>query len=462
MTLKRRVAINVAIAFSILFGLAAGIIYYSFASFRKEEFKDRLEEKALTTAKLLLEVKELDKQLLKLIDQNTINKLYNEKTLVFDDKLHLIYSSIDDASIRWNEADLRRLKQTKQFFTQGKDLDLFGIFYDFEKNDYYVLIAAEDKYGNSKLVFLRYTLILTFLGSTGLVWLFTSIFIKKLLHPLDEFQQQITNISANALNVQLQESGKSDEIELLTKAFNQMLLRIESAFDSQREFTSNASHELRTPLSRMAFQTENLLQENQYPPEINSYLRSMHEDIHQLSDLVNSLLLLSKFSKQGDKQPFKAERVDEIIFDVVARIRKLEPQFDLDFEIIEDENTEVTLELQGVRSLLEIAFSNLLKNAYLYSADKKVKLVLKQPNARELYISIRNLGSSLSEKEQKRLFEPFFRGKNAQGTHGSGLGLRIVKRILDYHEASIQYSFSAEQINQFELIFKTQSLRSSI
>jgi signal transduction histidine kinase len=458
MTLKRQVAINVAVAFSILFGLAAGVIYYSFASFRKEEFKDRLEEKALTTAKLLLEVKELDNQLLKLIDQNTINKLYNEKTLVFDDKLRLIYSSIDDASIRWDETDLKRLKRTKKFFTQGKDLDLFGIFYDFEKNDYYVLIAAEDKYGNSKLVFLRYSLILTFLGSTGLVWLFTSIFIKKLLRPLDEFQQQITSISGNALNVQLQESGKNDEIELLTKAFNQMLLRIESAFDSQREFTSNASHELRTPLSRMAFQTENLLQKDQYPAEIAAYLRSMHEDIHQLSDLVNSLLLLSKFSKQGNTQPLKPERVDEIIFDVVAKIKKVEPQFDFDFEIIEDKNSETTLEIQGIRSLLEIAFSNLLKNAYLYSTNKKVRLALEQPNTQELHIYIRNQGNPLIEKEQKRLFEPFFRGKNAQGTHGSGLGLRIVKRILDYHEANIKYSFLADQYNQFELIFKTKPI----
>jgi len=460
MTLKRRVAINVAIAFSLLFGLAEGVIYYSFATFRKEEFKDRLEEKALTTAKLLLEVKELDKQVLKLIDQNTINELYNEKTLVFDDQLRLIYSSIDDASIRWNEADLKRLKHSKQFFIQGKDLDLFGIFYDFEKNDYYVLIAAEDKYGNSKLEFLFYSLILTFLGSTGLVGLFTSIFIKKLLRPLDEFQQQITNISANALNVQLQESGKSDEIDLLTKAFNQMLLRIESAFDSQREFTSNASHELRTPLSRMAFQTENLLQKAQYSQEIQSYLRKMYEDIHQLSDLVNSLLLLSKFNKQSTHQSFKAERVDEIIFDVVAQIKRAEPQFDFDFEIIENQNIETTLEIEGVSSLLEIAFSNLLKNAYLYSPDKKVKLVLQQPSAQEVHVYIRNRGESLNEKEQKHLFEPFFRGENAQGTLGSGLGLRIVKRILDYHEASIQYAVSAEKFNQFQLIFKAKSLPS--
>ncbi|MFY7756987.1 MAG: sensor histidine kinase, partial [Flavobacterium stagni] len=106
MTLKRKIAINVSIAFSILFGLAATYIYISFSNFRKEEFKDRLTEKALTTAKLLLEVKEIDNTILKLIDQNTINKLYNEKTLVFDGQYKLVYQSLDDSKIKYTKDDL--------------------------------------------------------------------------------------------------------------------------------------------------------------------------------------------------------------------------------------------------------------------------------------------------------------------------------------------------------------------
>ena len=116
MTLKRKIAINISIAFSVLYGISALLIYISFSTFRKDEFRNRLEEKALTTTKLLFEVKELDRALLKLIDQNTINKLYNEKTLVFDANYKLIYSSIDDASIKWNYNDLKKLKTEKTIF----------------------------------------------------------------------------------------------------------------------------------------------------------------------------------------------------------------------------------------------------------------------------------------------------------------------------------------------------------
>jgi two-component system, OmpR family, sensor histidine kinase ArlS len=179
MTLKRRIAINIAIAFSVLFGLAAVIIYYSFSSFRIEEFRQRLEEKALTTAKLLVEVKEVDNQLLKLIDQNSINKLYNEKTLVFDDDYHLIYSSIDDATITWDIEDLKELRKVKAFFRSENEKDVLGIYYDFEQKDYFVLISAEDKYGYNKLDYLLFSLIATFLTGTMLVWFTTYFFIKR-------------------------------------------------------------------------------------------------------------------------------------------------------------------------------------------------------------------------------------------------------------------------------------------
>jgi hypothetical protein len=97
MTLKRRVAVGVSVVFSLLLGLAESYVYFSFSTFRKEEFYDRLGEKALTTAKLLVEVNEVDRELLRLIDKNTVNRLYNEKTLVFDANYQLIYSSIDGA-----------------------------------------------------------------------------------------------------------------------------------------------------------------------------------------------------------------------------------------------------------------------------------------------------------------------------------------------------------------------------
>lgn len=453
MSLKLRIAINIAIAFSVLFGLAAYIIYYSFSSFRIEEFRQRLEEKALTTAKLLVEVKEVDNQLLKLIDQNSINKLYNEKTLVFDDKYNLIYSSIDDAAITWDKNDLKKLKKEKNFFRSENEKDVLGIYYNFEHKEYFILTSAEDKYGYNKLNFLLFSLIVTFLTGSMLVWFTTYFFIERLLKPLDVFQKQITNISINKLDIQLYETKHNDEINLLTKAFNILLSRIESAFQSQKEFTSNASHEIRTPLTRIAFKVENLLQIPKHSIETIDYLTSINYDVHQLSDLVNSLLLLSKVNKDDAQQKFELLRIDEIIFFANEQVKKFNPKFDLNFEIIDNQAFELSMEVRGVKALLEIVFVNLLKNASLYSTNPQVAIVIEQIAPHQLKINVSNEGITISEKEQQKLFQPFMRGENSAQINGSGLGLRITKRILDYHSANIKYQVLSTIINQFEIVF---------
>jgi two-component system sensor histidine kinase ArlS len=162
MTLKTRISLFVSCLFTILFGLASTVIFVLYSNFRKEEFRDRLEIKALSNIKLLVNVKEVDDQLLKMIDQNSINKLYDEKTLVFDSHYKLIYSSIDDAKIDWSVNDLKYLKKHKTFFKQQGDYEVYGVFYDTKDKDFYALISATDNYGKRKLLFLRYTLIISY------------------------------------------------------------------------------------------------------------------------------------------------------------------------------------------------------------------------------------------------------------------------------------------------------------
>lgn len=454
MTLKKSVAINIALAFSILFGLISVIIFFLFSTFRNEEFRERLEEKALTTARLLVEVKEVDKQLLKLIDQNTINKLYNEKTLVFDKNFNLLYSSIDDAFINWNMEDLRRLKVKKSFYSSEKEKDVLGIHYDYDGVDYYILIAAEDKYGNSKLRYLLFLLIISFLSSVIIIWGSAYFIIKKLLKPLDNFEKQITNISANELNLQLRETGESDEINLLTKAFNKMLQRIDASFAAQQEFTSNASHELRTPLTRLAFQLENLIKSEKHSDNTLAYLNAMLLNVHQLSDLVNSLLLLSKVNRDDFHSGLKPQRIDEIIFTAYKHVKGLYPGFELRFEIQEKDGLDSNIEINGIRHLLEIVFINLLKNACMYSDDKCAHVLIHHFTEQNINVMICNNGPVLDADEQSTLFKAFVRGRNASNTYGSGLGLRMVKRILEYHGAEIEYGLHESGMNQFTIHFK--------
>jgi len=152
MTLKKRISVGVATVFSVVF--ACFIIYTSFAKYRKDEFVDRIKDKAFTTAKLLLDVVEVNSQLLRLIDQNTLYNLLDEKTIVFDDSYNMIYSSLDDEVIFWTKNDLDLLQTENFFYRQVGDKEEVGVHYIFEERGYMIITSANDIYGRRKLEYL--------------------------------------------------------------------------------------------------------------------------------------------------------------------------------------------------------------------------------------------------------------------------------------------------------------------
>ncbi|MEP6932036.1 MAG: HAMP domain-containing sensor histidine kinase [Flavobacterium sp.] len=452
MTLKNRISLLVSLLFTILFGLASTVIFILYSNYRKEEFRDRLEIKALSNIKLLVNVKQIDNQLLKIIDQNSINKLYDEKTLVFDSNYKLIYSSIDDAKINWSVDDLKYLKKNKTFFKQQGDYEVYGVFYDTKDKDFYALISATDDYGKKKLLFLRYTLIISYIFFTCVCWVATSFAVRKIMNPLNAFHQKIKNINENNLDTRVETKSSKNEIDLIANEFNFMMDRIEISYQKQKEFTAHASHELRTPLSRITSQIENAVSDSKTIPENKSFLKTILSDVNQLTELINSLLILSKIDNANHENT-EVHRMDEILFSVIENLNKSFPEFVVLFEIEENENLDDTaLEIKGNRNLLEIALSNVLKNACVYSDNKQAKVKISSDDA-ALIISISNTGITLNEEEQKNLFQPFMRGQNSKGTTGFGLGLRIVQRILTIHKATIKYSVPDINTNLFRLFF---------
>lgn len=451
MTLKNRISLLVSLLFTILFGLASTVIFVLYSNFRKEEFRDRLEIKALSNIKLLVNVKEVDDQLLKMIDQNSINKLYDEKTLVFDSHFKLIYSSIDDAKIDWSVNDLKYLKKHKTFFKQQGDYEVYGVFYDTKDRDFYALISATDDYGKRKLLFLRYTLIVSYIFFTCICWVLTSLMVKKAMTPLSIFHQKIKNINENNLDTRVESKSNKNEIDLIANEFNFMMDRIEVSYQKQKEFTAHASHELRTPLSRITAQIENTIADPETSVKGKTFLSTILSDVNHLSELIHSLLVLSKIDTNATGND-EIHRMDEILFSAIENLNKTFPDFVILFEIEESDNLDTALEITGNKNLLEIALSNVLKNACVYSDNKQAKVKISTQED-HLIISVLNTGKTLSEDEQKNLFQPFMRGKNSKGTSGFGLGLRIVNRILAIHGAKILYSIPAEKTNLFQLIF---------
>ncbi len=449
MTIKSKISLYISILFTVLFGAVCIALISLFSNFRKQEFEERLNEKAVNTIKLLIEVKEFDNKLLKIIDRNSINQLYDEKTLIFDRNYKLIYSSLDDTKIKWTTKDLDYLKKHKSFFRRDKDNEIYGFFYDTNYKDYYALISANDNYGKRTLNFIIYILIGSYLFFTTITWLLTLYIIKKQLNPLETFHKKISEINDLNLDITLETNKNSrNEISLLSTEFNFMMNRISDAYQKQKEFTAQASHELRTPIARISAQLENQIQHADEKNKV--FLKTIFSDIDQLNELINSLLILSKIDSQNPKSIEKT-RVDEAIYGSIQKINTLFEDFKINLDIEESDPLFDLLEINGNQKLLEIAFSNLLKNAYLYSNEKLVNVVIKTID-NKLALSISNSGATLSKTEQNNLFQPFMRGENARNTNGLGLGLRIVSRILNAYGYSIVY-IPEENLNIFLITF---------
>lgn len=450
MTLKTRISILTSLVFTVLFALASTLIFVLYSNFRQEEFRTRLKNKALSTIKLLAYVEGMDKQVLNILDQNSINQLYDEKTLVFDSDYNLIYSSLDDAKISWSVEDLKYLKTHGTLFKQQGDYEVYGVFFDTDTDDYYALIAAADSNGKRKLQFLQFSLIISYLIFTALCWILTSYIVGRLLRPLLNFHSNIKNINENNLDTRVEAKSNKNEIDLIATEFNYMMDRIEVSYQKQKEFTSHASHELRTPLSRITSQLENRISAEKIS-ENRTFLSNLLKDVNQVTELIHSLLILSKLDSAAITSQ-ETYRIDEIIFTVIEKITTTFPDFTILFDIEESENLDALLEISGNDKLLEIAINNILKNAYYYSDNKQAKITISSEND-QLLITFTNSGTTLDAKEQQNLFQPFMRGKNTNKVTGFGLGLRIVQRVLFMHKAKLHYSAS-ENLNSFQIIFE--------
>ena len=452
MSLKRKIALNLSIAFSLLFGIVMAVIYMSFNDFRRDEFKERFRQRLEFTSHFIAKSKDFEEEAPIFFNENSDNILLNETILIFNSQKELIYSTIKDRNVIWDNALLKELDEKKIIYSEKTVPEIYAALKTINGENYYILTSAFDTNGNSKLAYLKYLLITAYVMSTLLIGFFSYYFMGQFLKPLEDLNKEISEVTAHKLTTQIPVRESNDEINVLAQSFNTMITRLDDVFQSQKDFTASASHEIRTPITRMAFQLENLIKFEKHSPETLSSLKQIQRDVYQLSDLTNSLLLLTKFDKENIQSIYEEVRIDEVIFESFEAVEKSYPKLKMDFLISEDTSEDALLTIKGVQSLLDIVFINLFKNAAVYSDDVEVDVLITETNE-NLIVDVISHGNTIPAEEQSKLFEAFKRGKNSQNISGSGLGLRIVKRILEYHNAQIVYTSPGELLNKFSVIF---------
>lgn len=412
------------------------IIYYFSANYRESEFYSRLENKAINTAKLLIEVKEVDYNLLKIIDRNTINAINNEKVMIYDYKDLQIYNSSDNDSIPVSKTLLDKIRLLKEVrYHDGKD-EVIGLLYADKYDRFVVIASAFDKYGRSKLTNLKWIIIVGFFISIGLTVFIGRIYANRALKPMSDVVRQVDKITIASLDMRVNEGNGTDEIAQLAITFNQMLERLESAFEMQRSFVSNASHELCTPLTSITGQIEVSLMKSRTQVEYEAILESVLEDIKNLNALSNGLLDLAKASSDISAIALHPLRIDEILWETRAELIGRKKDYNISIKFSEPIEDEKEITVLGNDHLLKTAIVNLMDNACKFSCDKSVEIFL-SVKGKYIVAEFADKGIGIDTADMEKIFEPFFRAKNAKNIFGNGLGLSLTDKIIQIHRGTI-------------------------
>ncbi len=259
MKIRLKITLQFFLMASVILLLFSLTVYIVSATYRRDDFYQRLESRAISTARLLIEVDEIGTDLLNKIEEDNPVSLPDEKIIIFNYKNEIVYSTDTRNVILYDSDLLTRIRASGQIKTKSGRYELMGILFTEEFNRFVVLSAARDIYGFDKMKNLRTTLILL----TGIFlllfypagWLFAA----RSLSPISKVVDRVEEISIASLDLRVDEGNGKDELAHLAHTFNRMLERLETAFEVQKDFISNASHELRTPLTAIRGQLEVLL-----------------------------------------------------------------------------------------------------------------------------------------------------------------------------------------------------------
>ena len=458
MNLKVKFAFWFAIFVALILLITSAVIYFQSAEFREDEFYGRLRQKALTTQRYLVVVQEIDLAMLRIIDRNNLTTLPDEKIQIFDAANRLLYSNVDEDSVLFDYALLETVRRNQEVrrYDPATQREQVGMLVSYEGASYVVLASVIDRFGFRKMTNLRNTLIVTWMLGLGLALFLAYLYVRNIVgRPLGNLTENIAAISGDDLKARLKVPKDQDELTILARNFNDLLERLERAFDAQRSFVQFASHELRTPLANMLSETENTLAKVRTPEEYQHTLQSLREEQSRLIEMANALLLLSNYEQAQLGQQTPKVRIDEILYHTIEEVRALsvEVRIVLDFGSVPDDQNELLV--QGNDALLRTAFRNLIDNACRYADTPDVHIQI-WPGGKQLEVYIDNRGRVLTETESRLLFTPFFRGSNTTGKRGFGLGLVISQRILRLHRAGLEYRNPEPDMNRFVVIFSGQ------
>ena len=259
---------------------------------------------------------------------------------------------------------------------------------------------------------------------------------RRVLTPVDAMVDAARRIEAEDLTKRIPALSSDDELGRLAAVLNDMLARLEGSFGAVRRFSADAAHELRTPLTILKGEIEVALRSSQAPAEIRQTLASCLEEVERMNSLVEDLLLMARMEGNALSARPRPVNLAEVVEDAAPALSELAVRAGNTLTVA----AAPPLWIEGYDSLLFRLVFNLAENAIKYTpAGGKIEVALQQQNGSAI-LEVKDNGPGIGAEAQEHIFDRFYRGDPAREGSGTGLGLALVRSIVQLHKGQIRLS----------------------
>lgn len=251
--------------------------------------------------------------------------------------------------------------------------------------------------------------------------------------PITRLCRAMKEVAGGDFHIEMQTDSKIDELRELYDNFNRMVRELNSTETLQTDFISSVSHEFKTPINAIEGYAALLQEQDLTPDEQRQYVEKILFNTRRLSTLTGNILLLSKLSSQSIRPRRTTFRLDEQIRQAVLALEQKweDKELELDVDL---ERTTFT----GYEALLLHVWTNLIDNAVKFDPrGGLLRLRLYQPDEHLLF-TIEDSGPGIAAGDEERIFAKFYQSDASREAEGNGLGLALVKKIVELNGGSVR------------------------
>lgn len=227
------------------------------------------------------------------------------------------------------------------------------------------------------------------------------------------------------------------ETEAISRAFNEMIKRLQVIDQSRQEFVSNVSHELKTPLTSMRVLADSLLGQEEVPVELyKEFMGDIAAEIERENKIINDLLSLVKMDKSAGDLNIDPVNINELLELILKRLKPIAEKQNI--ELVMESFRPVTAEIDEVK--LTLALSNLVENAIKYNKEEGWVHVTLNADHKYFFVRVEDSGIGIPEDSLEHIYERFYRVDKSHSREigGTGLGLAITRNAILMHRGAIK------------------------